>query len=73
MKQLPLKLHDFKAVESIFASQKAFRGEILKFNEGIDLVAGEVNGKTFVMEAAQAEELIKNALDERNLIAGLNP
>ncbi|MFH1362144.1 MAG: hypothetical protein ABIH69_05780 [bacterium] len=73
LSRLPINLHDFSKVQSTFAAQEAFRAQVLRFDEGIDLVAGEVNGEIFVLEAAQAEELIQNAADAENLIAGLTP
>lgn len=71
--RLPINLHDFSKVQSTFAAQAAFRAQVLKFSEGVDLVAGEVKGEIFLLEAAQAETLIQNAVDAENLIAGLKP
>lgn len=71
--KLPVNFHDFSRAQNIFVSQEVFRNQVLKFNEGVDLVSGEVSGEIFVLEAAQAKTLVENAIDAENLIAGLKP
>lgn len=73
LSRTPVNFHDFTRAQTIFASQEVFRNRILELPENIGFVSGEVNGQVFVLEAAQAQALIENAVDAEKLIEGLNP
>ncbi|MBI5398990.1 hypothetical protein HZB07_00035 [Candidatus Saganbacteria bacterium] len=68
-----VNFHDAARAHELFTSQPNFRASILRLPENVDLVCGEIRGQTFVLDAAQAKELFQNAVDENNLIAGLQP
>lgn len=65
--------HDFDSAQQLFSSQEVFRGKVLGFQEGLDLVSGQVGKDIFVLEASQARALLSNSLDRNSLIEGLKP